>query len=104
VPTPQPKPAQPAPGRRLRRLLEAAVLAAFLGFIGWAAVRQWRQVSTVIGELSGLAVAASMAATLAGIWFSFLCWRAILARSPPACGSSSSARPASMSPARCGRS
>ncbi|HEY8471046.1 MAG TPA: lysylphosphatidylglycerol synthase domain-containing protein [Natronosporangium sp.] len=63
---------------KLRRLLEAAVVAAFLGFIGWAAARQWRQVSSVIGELSAPSIAASFAAALAGIWFSFLCWRAIL--------------------------
>jgi uncharacterized membrane protein YbhN (UPF0104 family) len=63
----------------VRRLLEAAVAAAFLGFIGWAAIRQWGRVEAVIGELSASAVGVSAAATLAGIWFSFLCWRAILA-------------------------
>jgi uncharacterized membrane protein YbhN (UPF0104 family) len=41
--------------------------------------RQWRQVGTVIGELSPASIGVSAAAALAGIWFSFLCWRAILA-------------------------
>jgi hypothetical protein len=67
------------PTPNLRRLLEAAVVVAFLGFIGWAAVRQWHRVSTVIGELSPLSIGGSAVAALAGIWFSFLCWRAILA-------------------------
>jgi len=66
------------PKPKLRRLLEAAVVAAFLGFICWAVLRQWQRVGTVIGELSASAVVLSAAATLAGIWFSFLCWRAIL--------------------------
>jgi glycosyltransferase 2 family protein len=63
----------------LRRLLKLLVVAAFLGFIGWAVVRQWRRVETVIGELTVTAVGLSAIAVLAGIWFSFLCWRAILA-------------------------
>jgi glycosyltransferase 2 family protein len=80
VPERAPEPAPgPAPKPGLRRLLEAAVVAAFLGFICWAAVRQWRQVSTVIGDLSASAIGVSAIATLAGIWLSFLSWRAILA-------------------------
>lgn len=67
------------PTPKLRRLLEAGVVAAFLGFICWAAVRQWGRVSAVIGELSASAIGLSAVAALTGIWFSFLCWRAILA-------------------------
>jgi hypothetical protein len=64
---------------KLRRVLEAVVVAAFLGFIAFAVARQWRRVGAVIGELSPASIGVSAAAALAGIWFSFLCWRAILA-------------------------
>lgn len=64
---------------RLRRGLEAVVVLAFVGFITWAVVRQWAQVAEVIGDLSPGSVALSGLAALAGIWFSFLCWRAVLA-------------------------
>lgn len=67
------------PPARSRRAVEFAVVAGFLGFLGWATVRQWSRVEAVIGQLSVPAVALSGAAALAGIWCSFLCWRAILA-------------------------
>lgn len=63
----------------LRRVLEPVVVAAFLGFIAFAVLRQWGQVEEVIGDLSPAAVAGSGVAAVAGIWFSFLCWRAVLA-------------------------
>jgi len=62
-----------------RRVLAPAIVAGFAGFLGWAVVRQWSRVESTIGELPVTAVALSGAAALAGIWFSFLCWRAILA-------------------------
>jgi uncharacterized membrane protein YbhN (UPF0104 family) len=62
----------------VRRLVRVVVVAAFAGFLAWAGVRQWRRVGTVIGELTVTAVGLSTVAALAGIWFSFLCWRAIL--------------------------
>lgn len=69
----------PTPRRSLlRRALEAATVAIFAGFLGWAAIRQWSQVEAVIGELSAGAVAVSAGAALAGIGVSFLCWRAVL--------------------------
>jgi glycosyltransferase 2 family protein len=72
-------PARTNPRRSpLRQLLKLIIVAAFLGFIGWAVVRQWRRVETVAGELTVTAVGLSVIAVLAGIWCSFLCWRAIL--------------------------
>ena len=76
---PDPLTTGPAGRRPLRRFLEAAVVTAFLGFIVWAVVRQWPQVEAVIGQLSASSVGAATVAALVGIWFSFLCWRAILA-------------------------
>ncbi|MFV2084213.1 lysylphosphatidylglycerol synthase domain-containing protein [Micromonospora sp. LOL_021] len=70
--------APPARRRGWRRAAEAAVVAAFVGFLALALVRQWSQVAEVIGDLSVVAVAVSALATMVGIWFSFLCWRAIL--------------------------
>lgn len=70
------------PGPRrwwLRRGLGAATVGAFLGFLGWAALRQWSQVASVIGELSTAAVTVAALAALAGIWLSFRCWLVILA-------------------------
>lgn len=71
----------PADTRRstLRRLVGAATVVVFLGFLAWTAARQWSQVEALITGLSAGAVAASAAAALAGIWISFLCWRAVLA-------------------------
>ncbi len=66
-------------GSRLRRGVEALVVAAFVGFIGWAVARQWPRVAEVIGELTPTSVLLSGITAAAGIWFSFLCWRAILA-------------------------
>lgn len=64
---------------RLRRGVEALVVAVFLGFIGAAVARQWPRVAEVVGALSPASVVLSGLAAAAGIWFSFLCWRAILA-------------------------
>jgi hypothetical protein len=67
------------PGARRRRGLEIAIGAAFAVFLGWAVVRQWPRVEAVIGQLSAPVIAGSAAAALAGIWCSFLSWRAVLA-------------------------
>lgn len=73
------QPGAAATRRRLRRGVEALVVAVFLGFIGAAAAQQWSHVAEVIGELRPASVAWSGLAAVAGIGFSFLCWRAILA-------------------------
>lgn len=61
-----------------RRATETVIVAAFLAFIVWAVARQWPRVADVVGALSALSLTLSGAAALAGIWCSFLCWRAIL--------------------------
>jgi uncharacterized membrane protein YbhN (UPF0104 family) len=58
---------------------EGLVLAAFLGFLVWSAVRQWDRVSEEIGELSALPLLAATGAALAAAWCGFLAWRAVLA-------------------------
>jgi uncharacterized membrane protein YbhN (UPF0104 family) len=65
-------------GPRWRRTLETAVVLGFLAFLGAAVARQWPRVEAVIGQLSPPAVGLSAAAALAGIWCSFLSWRALL--------------------------
>lgn len=70
----------PTAGRlSLHRALQVVLVAALLGFVGWAAVRQWSSVRAVIGELSVTALALSFAAALLGAWCAFLSWRAVLA-------------------------
>lgn len=70
-----------SPSRRFRgrRAAEVAIVVAFLAFLGWALVRQWPRVEAGIGQLSAPAIIWSTVAAVAGIWCSFLCWRAILA-------------------------
>jgi uncharacterized membrane protein YbhN (UPF0104 family) len=62
----------------LRRAVQALVVAVFVGFLVLALVRQWDEVGAVLGEISVAAVALAAVAMFAGIWASFLCWRAVL--------------------------
>lgn len=63
----------------LRRLVELLVVGVFVAFLVLAVAREWDRVRLVLGELSVTAVGLAGVAMLAGIWCSFLCWRAILA-------------------------
>jgi hypothetical protein len=56
-----------------------AVLAGFLGGLGWALGSQWGAVRPSLGRLSAWSLAAALAAVLAGILATFLCWREVLA-------------------------
>jgi uncharacterized membrane protein YbhN (UPF0104 family) len=71
----------PTPKRKSwpRRLIELVVVGVFVGFLVWAVARQWHDVRVVLGELTVPAVALASVTMLAGIWCSFLCWRAVLA-------------------------
>jgi uncharacterized membrane protein YbhN (UPF0104 family) len=62
-----------------RRAIEAAIVVAFVGFLGWAMARQWPEVKDVVGQLSVAALVGSGLAAVAGIWLSMLSWKAILA-------------------------
>src|SRR5215211_2415955 len=61
---------------RWRGMLRLAVLAGFLGALGWALASQWGAVRPLLGQLSVPSLAAALAA---GILATFLCWRAVLA-------------------------
>ncbi|HKE99875.1 MAG TPA: lysylphosphatidylglycerol synthase domain-containing protein [Actinomycetes bacterium] len=63
----------------LRRGLQALVIVVFVGFLAWALAGRWQEVRSVLGELSVAALALATVAMFAGIWCSFLCWKAILA-------------------------
>lgn len=63
----------------LRRLVELVVVGVFVAFLVLAVAREWDRVRLLIGDLSVTAVGLAMVTMLAGIWCSFLCWRAILA-------------------------
>jgi glycosyltransferase 2 family protein len=79
LPVSVPSPVSPRAGRSVPRLVGQIVLvAACLGLTGYTVVKQWSAVSQVIGELSIWAVLAATVFALAGIWFSFLSWRALL--------------------------
>jgi hypothetical protein len=68
-------PTRPGPVRRLVRL---AALAVFAGVGVVVLVGQWPAVGPLLGRLSPVAVAGAAAAVLAGIFATFLAWRAIL--------------------------
>jgi glycosyltransferase 2 family protein len=69
--------ARPAP--RWRTGLRLAVLAGFLGALGWALAGQWGAVRPLLGQLSAAALAEALAAVAGGILATFLCWREVLA-------------------------
>jgi hypothetical protein len=65
--------------RPLRTAVNALVVAAFVVFIAYAVAKRWGDVRDYAGRLSLRAGGLSMAAVLAAVWCSFLCWRAVLA-------------------------
>jgi hypothetical protein len=64
---------------RWRTVVRVAVLAVFLGALGWALATQWGAVRAPLGQLSIWSVGVALAAVMAGILATFLCWRAVLA-------------------------
>jgi glycosyltransferase 2 family protein len=70
----------PPPGRRGRRsLLRAAFLLGFFAFAAVALARSWPEVRPALEHLSVASIGVAMATVLAGLFTSFLGWRAILA-------------------------
>ena len=67
--------APPGPGRR-RGLVRAAVAGLFLAGIAVVLAGQWQEARPLLGRLSAPAVLGAMVAVLAGIWATFLSWRA----------------------------
>jgi glycosyltransferase 2 family protein len=63
---------------RWRAVVRVAVLVVFLGALGWALATRWGAVRPLLGQLSVRSVAVAMAAVMAGILATFLCWRAVL--------------------------
>ena len=51
------------------------MLTGFLGALVWSLAAQWGAVRPLLGQLS----TRSLAAVLAGVLATFLCWRAVLA-------------------------
>ena len=77
------EPARPARAARRpprgRGAVRLAVLAGFLAARAWSLTTQWPAVRPLLGQLSIRSLAAALAAVLAGIYATFLCWRAVLA-------------------------
>ena len=68
-----------SPPGRWRALLRVVFAALFVVAVGVLVATQWGQVRPLLGRLSVPAVLAAAAAVLAGIFGTFLCWRALLA-------------------------
>jgi uncharacterized membrane protein YbhN (UPF0104 family) len=66
----------PPPRRRWRGILRLAVAALFLVVIAVVLAGQWQEARPLLGRLSVSSVLAAMAAVLAGIYATFLSWRA----------------------------
>jgi glycosyltransferase 2 family protein len=76
------RPGRARPGRgRLRRWrtpLRVAVLALFAAVLAAVLARRWNEVRPLLGNLSVAGVGIAAVAVIAGIYASFLCWRAVL--------------------------
>jgi uncharacterized membrane protein YbhN (UPF0104 family) len=64
---------------RWRGGLRLSLLLAFLGALAWSLAAQWGEVRPLLGQLSAWSLGAALAAVLAGILATFLCWREVLA-------------------------
>jgi glycosyltransferase 2 family protein len=69
----------PRPGGRWQTPLRLAVAGVFLAAVGVVLAGQWRQARPLLGRLSLPDVLAAQAMVLAGIFTTFLSWRAALA-------------------------
>jgi uncharacterized membrane protein YbhN (UPF0104 family) len=70
----------PPPGRRRRgTLLRAAALLCFLAFAAVAMARSWPEVRPALAHLSVASIGLATLTVLAGLFTSFLGWRAVLA-------------------------
>ena len=65
---------------RWRNRLRLAVLVAFLGALAWSLAAQWGAVRPMLGQLTMRSLGVALAAVLAGILATFLCWREVLAQ------------------------
>ncbi|MCW2722606.1 lysylphosphatidylglycerol synthase transmembrane domain-containing protein [Pseudonocardia sp.] len=65
--------------RRWRTAVRVLVVAAFAGAVVWVLASRWQEVQPLLGRLSAGSVLGALAAVLAGIFGTFLCWRALLA-------------------------
>ena len=63
----------------LRRTVKGALLIVVVGLLVVVVAREWSAVAHVIGRLSPAALVGSTLLAMAGTWFSFLSWRALLA-------------------------
>ena len=66
----------PPPAGRWRGALRVAVSGLFLAVIAVVLAGQWQEVRPLLGRLSAPSLLAALAAVLAGIWGTFLSWRA----------------------------
>jgi len=66
----------PPPAGRWRGILRLAVSGLFLAVIVVVLAGQWQEVRPLLGRLSAPSVLAALAAVLAGIYATFLSWRA----------------------------
>ena len=64
--------------RRWRNLLRLAVLAIFAAVLAVVLARRWNEVRPLLHSLSVVGVGVAGAAVVAGIYATFLCWRAVL--------------------------
>ena len=56
------------------------MLVAFLGALAWSLAAQWGAVRPMLGQLTMRSLGVALAAVLAGILATFLCWREVLAQ------------------------